>query len=177
MDDKASTIIISVFIGSSLANERAQFLLKTWETVERSSPGGLVKEKVFCSFCRVPNKVYKNKHITPLAMLAFGFVSVLFSFLVWEEFNFVALGIFLVLCFWTEFFTRSKWRQSLKCTTCGFDPVIYRHNPEDAAKIVKEFLENRKEDPNYLLKPQPKIKPIIRKQQITEHEIKSHIEI
>lgn len=106
-----------------------------------------------------------------------GLVSAGFSFLVWADFHYISLGLFFVLCFWLELFTRYRWRQSLKCKTCGFDPVIYKLNPEDAAKIVKSYLEKRKEDPRFLLKPQPQIKPIIRKRHETDHQVMSHIEI
>ena len=60
-------------------------------------------------------------------------------------------------------FVRVRWRNSVKCPHCGFDPIVYKSNPEKAAQITKAFLEKRKRDPTYLLKPQPQIKPIINK--------------
>ncbi len=57
---------------------------------------------------------------------------------------------FLVL---VEVVLRLRRRMSLVCQSCGFDPVLYRAEPSLAAAKVKRFVEQRKTDPHFLLKP------------------------
>lgn len=51
-----------------------------------------------------------------------------------------------------EAFVKIRWRMHMTCRSCGFDPVLYVKNPQKAAGLVKEFLDRRKEDPDYLLR-------------------------
>lgn len=119
--------------------------------------------KAFCSFCTLPLKIYGKQHVVLKELAVFSFVSVVFTFLVWGEFHFAGLLVFAVLTTTAELIHRMRWRASVKCKACGFDPVIYKNNPEQAAALVKTQLAARKVDPLYMLKPQPKIKPVIRK--------------
>lgn len=57
-------------------------------------------------------------------------------------------------------FLRMRYRESVKCPHCGFDPILYKQNPKAAASKTKDFLESRKDNPEFLLKPQPKLEPI-----------------
>jgi hypothetical protein len=122
-----------------------------------------VLEKAFCIFCSLPMRVYSKKHVGIFAMIMFGVVGAIFSYLVWERFHLVALLLFAILTVVTEFIFHLRWRSSVKCKGCGFDPVLYKQNPELAASFVKAKLDSRKQDPLYMLKPRPTIKPIIRK--------------
>ncbi len=122
-----------------------------------------MKRIAYCTFCNLSQKIYSKKHISVLEILIFGSIGAIVSFLIWRDFHWAGPVIFSVLATVTELLHRMRWRQSIKCRHCGFDPVIYRANPELAASTVKAFLEQRKNDPLYLLKPQPKIKPIIKK--------------
>ena len=125
--------------------------------------GGPVVHKAFCVFCSLPLKIYGKQHVTMTELAVFSFVGIIFTFLVWGEFHFVGLIIFMLLAVSSELVHRMRWRASVKCRGCGFDPVIYQANPEQAAALVKVQMAARKTDPLYMLKPQPKIKPIIRK--------------
>src|SRR5690606_12187965 len=74
---------------------------------------------------------------------------------VWKDvhiFGFVLWGALLAM---SEVVLRVRWRSVLRCPHCGFDPVLYKSSPDQAAQAVKEFLEHRRNDPNYLLRPQP----------------------
>lgn len=55
---------------------------------------------------------------------------------------FVAIG---------EVFVQVRWRLSIVCPHCGFDPVLYLKQPEKAAEKVTRKLEARRNDPNKLL--------------------------
>lgn len=114
-----------------------------------------MRNKVYCAFCRVPQKVYAHKHVPLVALLAHGLVAAILSYVVWGAFHWSALLLFMSLSLITELLFQLKWRQSVVCRACGFDPVVYKRNPEQAAQEVKAFLAQRKEDPMYMLKPQP----------------------
>ena len=122
-----------------------------------------MKHNAFCSFCSLPQKVFRKKHVNPIELFMFGAVGAIVTHLVWGEFHIAGPLIFVILTCATEWMHRLRWRYSIKCRHCGFDPLLYKQAPEDAAATVKAFLANRKKDPLYLLKPQPRIKPIIKK--------------
>jgi hypothetical protein len=58
-----------------------------------------------------------------------------------------------------EAFAQAKWRVSMICTNCGFDPVIYVRSPEQAGLKIKAFLDRRADSPQHLLRP-PVVLPI-----------------
>lgn len=122
-----------------------------------------MKEKVFCTFCQLPQKVYKNKHVHPLELIGLAGVGAITTYLIWQDFHWTGVFLFASLALLSETIHQTRWRQSVKCKGCGFDAILYKKNPQSAAEEVKAFLEMRKQDPRYLLKPQPRIKPIIKK--------------
>lgn len=125
--------------------------------------GGPVVHKAFCSFCTLPLRIYGKQHVGVVELAVFSFVGIVFTYLVWGDFHFVGLMVFALLTISAELIHRMRWRASVKCKACGFDPVIYKNNPDQAAALVKTQLAARKSDPLYMLKPQPKISPVIRK--------------
>ncbi|MCB0347826.1 MAG: hypothetical protein KDD37_03280, partial [Bdellovibrionales bacterium] len=50
-----------------------------------------------------------------------------------------------------EVFSNIRWRVSIVCQYCGFDPVLYIKSPEMAAEKVKNFMLDRKNSANFLL--------------------------
>jgi hypothetical protein len=122
-----------------------------------------VIRKSFCVFCSLPLMVYTKKHVVLTELAGFSIASIIFTYLVWGEFHFAGLLVFSLLAMATEVIHRMRWRSSVKCKGCGFDPVMYKNNPDLAAATVKTQLAHRKQDPLFMLKSQPKIKPIIRK--------------
>jgi hypothetical protein len=96
-------------------------------------------------------------------MLALAVVGAIASYLIWQDFHWSSLFLFAALVLMTELTYQVRWRHSIKCKGCGFDPITYKQNPERAAAEVKLYLEQRKQDPLYLLRPQPHIRPIIKK--------------
>jgi hypothetical protein len=111
----------------------------------------------------LPQKIYAKKHVNIFELFMFAGVGAIVTYLVWQDFHIAGAMIFVVLASAAEWVHRLRWRYSIKCKHCGFDPLLYKVNPEEAAKTVKAFLANRKKDPLYMLKPQPRIKPIIKK--------------
>jgi hypothetical protein len=70
-----------------------------------------------------------------------------------------------------EVFVYSRWRSSLVCKLCGFDPIVYKRNPEEAARLVRKFFEEQQQDPRFHLSRSPLLE--IQKR-ITEKERKAN---
>lgn len=66
------------------------------------------------------------------------------------------VGLLLVVA---EIFIQTRWRTSMICRNCGFDPVVYVRNPEQAGLKIKAFLDRRADSPEHLLRP-PVILPV-----------------
>lgn len=120
-------------------------------------------EKILCAFCKLPRRVYRKTEVSVFDVSILLFLSGLFMFLVWGEPDMRSLILFGILTFSLQVFVRVRWRESLKCRHCGFDPILYKEDSELAADRVKDFLEKRKKNPQYLLRPKPQIEPIIKK--------------
>lgn len=60
------------------------------------------------------------------------------------------IGLFLLI---GEMFSQLRWRSSMICRNCGFDPVLYVKDPNQAGLKVKAFLEFRKDSVEHLLRP------------------------
>lgn len=89
-------------------------------------------------------------------------LSVLLTYTIWHAFDIRGLAISGLLLIVGELFSQIKWRQSMICTNCGFDVVLYKRNPDQAALKVKDFIALRSQRPEFLLKPAlrlPKQKP------------------
>ncbi len=69
----------------------------------------------------------------------------------WSAFDPRVLVIFAVSLAITEIFIQIRWRLSVPCKQCGFDPVQYVKDPEKAVEKVTTHLQQRRLDPNYLL--------------------------
>ncbi len=106
---------------------------------------------IFCAFCRSPRRVPSSKRIG-LRHIAGAFLAAALSMVViWQEFDPRVLMVFVIFIASAEIFVQIRWRMSLSCRQCGFDPVIYKKNAEVAAEKVKDHLLRRKQDPRYLL--------------------------
>lgn len=92
-------------------------------------------------------------------MVVTGFM----AFALWDGPDLRSMLIFMSLAFVMQVFLRVRYRESVKCPHCGFDPILYGQDHERAATKVKVFLEQRKDNPQYMLRAQPRIKPLVRK--------------
>jgi hypothetical protein len=81
-----------------------------------------------------------------------GAFSICLSYVFWGQYNPKSLLFAVISVMIAEVFCRLRWRMHLVCRECGFDPVIYKNNPQQAAELVKAFLQRRSEDPQFLLK-------------------------
>ena len=117
-------------------------------------------QKILCAFCKLPHRIYGKNEVTIFDISVLLLVSGLFAFLIWGGPDVRSLLIFMSLAFILQVFVRVRWRESVKCPHCGFDPVLYKSNAGLAAQKVKTFLDNRRDNPQFMLKPQPQVEPI-----------------
>ncbi len=115
------------------------------------------REKTFCAFCGSSNHVYKKKHLGPLDLFGCIIFAMLLGWLFKKAFDIRITLIAVVFLILGETFARLRWRTSVVCKSCGFDPAIYKKSPALAAERVKAFMEMRKNTPEYWLKPPPQL--------------------
>lgn len=84
-------------------------------------------------------------------VLAGALASVVVMFALWQEYDPRVMIVWVVCLAISEVFVKIRWRLSVVCRQCGFDPILYLKQPEVAAQKVKEKLELRRQDPKYLL--------------------------
>lgn len=111
------------------------------------------RQNCFCAFCGQKRKVYRLKQAGPIHFLLSLVISVAIMFAVWQDIEPRAIFIFFVVQVATEVVIHFRWRLSLVCTHCGFDPLIYIKDHHRAADKVKNHLDRRKVDPRFLLAP------------------------
>lgn len=109
------------------------------------------KFKTFCAFCRSPRSVYRKKSVSFLNIVSAFLAAIVFMFILWQGYDPRVMIVWVINIVIAEAFIRFRWRLSVPCPHCGFDPVIYKKEPEKAAAMVKAQLQRRKEDPRYLL--------------------------
>lgn len=79
------------------------------------------------------------------------FAAMVFMYLMWQDFDARMFIIWVINIIFAEAFIRLRWRMSVPCPHCAFDPLIYKKDSEKAAELVKAQLARRREDPKYML--------------------------
>ena len=111
------------------------------------------RKSCYCAFCKVERKVYTNKHLSLIDVLALVGFGIVLTFVVFKSLDPRGLGIVGLLLVMGELFAQTKWRTAMICSNCGFDPVVYVRSPEQAGLKIKAFLEMRSDSPEHLLRP------------------------
>ena len=101
-----------------------------------------------------------KREVSFLDTLLMLFITGLLSFAIWDGPDLRSMFLFMGMAFTAQVGLRIRYRESVKCPHCGFDPISYKKDPSQAAERVKKFLEIRKDNPQFMLKPKPNIKPI-----------------
>lgn len=109
------------------------------------------RNNCYCAFCRMPRRIYKKRNIGFLNIIYAALSSLVLMSVFWSGFDPRVLVIFAVFLAMTEVFIQIRWRLSVSCKQCGFDPVLYVKEPEKAAEKVTAHLKKRREDPRFLL--------------------------
>jgi hypothetical protein len=111
-----------------------------------------LRDTVFCAFCRHERTIYERKHVGVLHAAAAVALSVLLSLGLWGHFDGRGFLIFTLLLFVSEVFVYFRWRTSLPCPHCSFDPVLYKKDRARCAREVKAHLDILKQSGRVLLK-------------------------
>ncbi len=104
--------------------------------------------------------MYLKKEVSIFDVMILLAVTALLAFAIWEGPDLRSLVIFSGLAFVLQVFLRIRYRESVKCPHCGFDPILYKKSPQKAADGVNQFIALRKDNPQFMLRPKPHIKPI-----------------
>ncbi|MCM2282890.1 MAG: hypothetical protein NDI61_13705 [Bdellovibrionaceae bacterium] len=129
-------------------------------------------QRCFCAFCRSPRTVYLHQHITGVDVVLSLVASLLLMLVVFQDFDPRFLVFFVVVLAVAESFIHIRWRLTITCPRCGFDPIIYKRDPARAAARVKAFLDRRKEDPLSALAPPPNLPVIVKKKGLAEKDLR-----
>lgn len=78
--------------------------------------------------------------------------SVLLMIILWQSMDPRGLVIFVLGLSVSEIFIVLRWRLTLPCPYCAFDPILYKKSPQLAAQKVRAFYEDSKETPAFYLK-------------------------
>lgn len=113
---------------------------------------GSTSEKIYCAFCKLDRKVYTKKSVTWTNVLMCAFLTLLIGQVVWQEVNPKMTVVFIIFVCLSEVFVRLRWRMGLSCPHCGFDPVIYKTDQQEAVRRVKAHLDLLKNSGRMLLK-------------------------
>lgn len=114
-----------------------------------------LRDQRYCAFCKSARRVYLKKHISLTNVAGAILLSVGMSYAIYGRPDPSLLGIFCFLTVAGEMFVYSRWRASLVCKLCGFDPVVYKRSPEEASKQVRAFFEEQIEKPGFILSKSP----------------------
>lgn len=113
-----------------------------------------VSEKIYCAFCRLERRVYLKKNIT-WTNVALAFLgSTMLMFVFWQRWDPRGIFIFVLFLAFADVFIRFRWRMALKCPHCGFDPLLYKCDPDETARRVKARLNEVRQSENFLFRSQ-----------------------
>lgn len=110
-----------------------------------------VQSQCYCAFCKNERKVSLKRHISFMEVFTALVLSTLFSFIFWQALRPEAIAFFVVCLILMELGTHFKFRLGIICPYCGFDPILYRTNPQAACQKVSGFMEQRRKDPMFYL--------------------------
>lgn len=133
-----------------------------------------LRGRCFCAFCKAERKVYVKKHVDLTNVVGAILLSTIVGQAYWGAPDPRALVLFCMTILLSEVFVYLRWRQSVICSLCGFDPVVYKRSPERAAKLVRDFYRERQENPDFYLTRSPllerKRRELARERKLAEYK-------
>lgn len=91
----------------------------------------------------------KNIGLFDIFGSALGATALMYA--VFQEFDPRVLLVFVAFLAVSETFVQIRWRLTIVCKYCGFDPVLYLKDTTKAVEKVKLRLDQRKNNPATLL--------------------------
>ena len=118
-------------------------------------PFSRLRGRKFCAFCRSPREMYVKKHADLTNVLGLAALSATITYGWWGEPDPRGLFIFCLGLAFAETCVYLRWRASMVCRLCGFDPLLYKKSPAAASEAVGRFYRERRRDPGFLLSRSP----------------------
>lgn len=112
-----------------------------------------LRKSCYCAFCKIQRKVYVHRHLVLVEVIGLVLLGILMTQVLYQSLDLRGLLIVATLLVVAEIWTQMRWRASMICRNCGFDPVVYMRSPEEAGLKIKAFLEKRSQSADYLLRP------------------------
>jgi hypothetical protein len=124
------------------------------------------RQACFCAFCGQKRMIYRLRRANLTHFMLSLLISIMFMWSIWQSVEPRGILIFIIVQVFIEVVVHFRWRLSVTCRHCGFDPVIYLKDHNRAAEKVKNYLERRKVDPRFLLSPALNLarKPVVKSQ-------------
>lgn len=114
-----------------------------------------IKDECFCAFCKSSRYYYSKKHIDFVNVTVVLVMAVLITTGLWTWWDPRGIGIVVLGLGLAEAFVYLRWRFSVICTSCGFDPVLYMSAPDRASARVRAFYDKKVVDPKFMLSNSP----------------------
>ncbi len=105
----------------------------------------------YCAFCKRKRSVYTKRHVTWTDVGSAIVLTFVGSAAIFRTISPKAILVLVAVIMVAEMIVQLRWRMSLPCAHCGFDPLLYNRNPELAAKQVRVVYDRRKERADFLL--------------------------
>lgn len=118
-------------------------------------PFSRLRDHRYCAFCKVLRRVYVKKHIDLTNVVVAASFSAAVTYAVWGAFDPQGLLSFCIALAFAEVFVYLRWRMTITCNLCGFDPILYKRSPVEASARVKEFFKAQVENPEFWLTKSP----------------------
>lgn len=117
--------------------------------------------RCYCAFCKSERNIYRKRHVSLADSFLALLTALLVSFIIWQEIDPRTVVFFVVALAMAEMFIVFRWRMTIACPKCGFDPVLYKKRPELAAARVKAYYKERAESPLSIFSPPPRLPVLI----------------
>lgn len=137
-----------------------------------------LREYRYCAFCRSRRRVYGKKHIGLTNVLGAGLFAGVITLAYWGEIDPRGIMLFCLITGISEMMVYFRWRLAIVCKMCGFDPVLYKRSPDQAALRVRQFFQEQSHNPQFQLSKSPLLE-LQRRQRARERkqmELRSTIE-
>lgn len=114
-----------------------------------------LRDQRFCAFCKSPRKLYVKKHVDLTNVVGVILVTMAVTYAAYGGPDPRGVFLFGIMIASGEIFIYLRWRNSIVCRMCGFDPVIYKRSPERASALVNQFFKEQAENPAFWLSKSP----------------------
>lgn len=100
----------------------------------------------YCAFCKSQRKVYTKKSLDFMSYVGLLALSLTIMLILAQDFDPRVIIFFVLSLIFCEAVVHFRWRLTMVCRHCGFDPILYLRSPEKAAQKVKDQLIARRDN-------------------------------